>query len=127
MSSNFRLLVRKVVHFQCSEYLTELTQHAKKFNGFISSVNFTESYLPVDGDKTKQEKNMPNHDEPDFVTSDFVTVNTISEWKSRDNAFDWVHSNERTNIKTKYEEVVINETYGILREMNVGCYNVPLL
>ena len=116
-SANFRLLIRKVVHFQCSEYLTELTQHARKFNGFISSINFTESYLPV-GNDIKQGTGM---------TPDLVTVNTISEWSSRDKAFDWVHSNERSNIKKQYGEIVVDETYGVLHKMNVGCYNVPLL
>jgi hypothetical protein len=118
-ASNFKLLIRKTVRFQCSDYLNALTQHARKSNGFINSINFTESYLPLKGDS--------NSDRITDLDSDLVTVNTISEWKNRSSAFKWIHSNERANIKHDFKDVILDETYGVLHEMNLATYNTPLL
>ena len=87
------------------DYQNELSRTASSFKGFISSSSFIHA---------------------DFPSLDNKPICNISLWEHHNDWSTWLNSDERANIKIKYEDILENEEFKILTT-RYDFYDIPLL
>lgn len=93
----FRVLIKRtgymkqISNITILDYMDDLTRHASKFSkGLIKSQKFWQ-------------KKQINED------SNIVTICSICDWSSIQYWNDWIESNQRDEIRNKYNKIIINE------------------
>lgn len=108
MSNVIRIISKKILKPDFSrvsfiEYTNELSESAKKQNGFIKSNSYWKTPL--------NEYNKPLSD-----YSNELMVVSISEWKNISSWDNWYHSEKRNSIHSKYKNIIEKEKFSLLKK-----------
>ena len=112
MSNVIRIISKKILKPDYSrvsfiEYTNELSESAKKQNGFIKSNSYW---------KTPVQK----YNKPDSQISNDLIVISISDWKDISYWNDWYGSDKRNSIHSKYNFILQSEDFSLLNKKMVN-------